>query len=426
MEYFHLFTIAGIPITPVKIVTALLLMLAAIQWAFEGRWIRSDRKNPWVLLFFFSYGVALLMTIAKGVSPRGLAWFMTTGLALFIYYFLIPYFIDRRRDLDVLLVSLGTGCLVAVVTGLMGIGDVEETDAGTRIGGLGGEVNLAGFNLSGVLPMMVLFLFVARSRIRRLTAAGVALLAVIGIIMSLSRSAIVATAAMVGLWSVRFRRIDTLIYVIPVFLLLGLVVLLAPERFRERIESFTTEEGRAEDLSIQKRFLVNEYAVRAFASNPLVGVGMGAFGAWANAREPRIGYNFSIHNAYLQVAAGQGLLGLIPYMMILTLTWRDYTRTWKVAGRAPYRSDPEMVRLGLTAIFLQISFLGILVGHVFMPSVRWKMAWLLVAVSNVVIRLASQRITEMESEATEPPSADPVLPPLDATGFAQPVSPKPM
>jgi O-antigen ligase len=90
-----------------------------------------------------------------------------------------------------------------------------------------------------------------------------------------------------------------------------------------------------------------------------------------------------VHNAFLDVAAEEGLLGLVPFIAVTVLSWRDFTRASR-AGRKQ-RGD---ARLQVRAVLLQTAMLGSLLVSQFQPTQRSKGLWLLFALSTVMARMA--------------------------------------
>jgi O-antigen ligase len=117
-----------------------------------------------------------------------------------------------------------------------------------------------------------------------------------------------------------------------------------------------------------------------------------------------------VHNSYLHVAAELGLMGLVPYLVILLLTWRDFSRAWLMSRRRNISGDPELRRLYLYALFLQIGFFGSLIGNNFLDSLRFRESWILFACSTLILGFVRARVAELEAEnaaaATSRPDSD--------------------
>ncbi|NLE58643.1 MAG: O-antigen ligase family protein, partial [Planctomycetes bacterium] len=81
-----------------------------------------------------------------------------------------------------------------------------------------------------------------------------------------------------------------------------------------------------------ERLVLYSEAIRVFAENPVVGIGMGQF-VYVNRT------HHMSHSDIMEVAAGSGLPGVILYLSIIVVFWR---RCGRIAG---WSSDPDEVRL---------------------------------------------------------------------------------
>ena len=126
-------------------------------------------------------------------------------------------------------------------------------------------------------------------------------------------------------------------------LIVGVGVFSVSEAWRDRMSTMTSSEAREADGSIMSRYVVGEYAIRAFASNPITGVGFLQFGALGarhmfelSVRRVEVGADGStahvqvggaIHNAYLHVAAEMGIIWPgFPTWQCSAFTWFDFLR----------------------------------------------------------------------------------------------------
>ena len=92
------------------------------------------------------------------------------------------------------------------------------------------------------------------------------------------------------------------------------------------------------------------------------------------------------------------MVGLIPFIAFLAITWRDLGRTRRAARVYAAHRDPELIELGYYATFLQISFFGILISHNFNPQSDMKSQFFVMALSTVVVTFASQRVEELQTK----------------------------
>jgi O-antigen ligase len=148
-------------------------------------------------------------------------------------------------------------------------------------------------------------------------------------------------------------------------------------------------------------------------------VGLNGYVNWASENGEVV---HAIHNAYLQVFAENGLMGLVPFMTIVLLAWRHLIRAWRAARRFRHKRDPELHILEMRAVLLEVAFVGALVMGLAQPTNRHKALWLLFVLSTVLVSLVRARVNELvpSLEREEPlwsaplPGAyDPVPVPLD-------------
>ena len=413
---YHTISSLIVFITPNKLVTALLLVFVALQWAVERRRPPRDPKRLWVLFFLVVLVISALQSILYGVPIDDVRRVLTTWYSLALFYFMMIYTLKSRRDLDVLLGAFTVGAVAAVFSGWLGWGAVTETTKfGERLTGEGGSPNLLAFNLLIALSGTASLYFTTQSRMKKSLYLAALAIIPIGVVATLSRSGIIALAAMGGVWVVRFRRFGFLRYAAPVLALLILGALLAPENVVKRLATLTPQ-GIQEEESAHGRLTMWYGAARAFVSNPITGVGLDGYKTFANEEDLR---GTGLHSAYLQVLAEQGLLGFVPWVAILVLAWNEFSRAWAGARRLRARDDPELEVLALRAGLLQIGFFGILVMSLAQPSMRHKGLWLLFALATVVQALVRSRVRALEpaQEAVLGAWAPPTLvpPPLSTS-----------
>jgi O-antigen ligase len=354
-----------------------------------------NAKNFWIAALGATVVMGLIVSFVKLRSVEYLVVNLTAIAALVLFYYLLLYVLVTRRDLDALLSGLIVGVTGTATSVLFGYHPFDP-DLSDRTGGLRGDPNGYSFIATVTLPLVALYYFGAVSRFRKAILLGAGLVILQGIIVSLSRTGIVAAGAAFLLWVFRFRRFDVLQYSVPVAIILGLALAFAAPEWRERFSTMTTAEGRASDSSIQGRLAQYRGALSAFASSPLVGVGFRYYDDWA-AGERSVTSSGVVHSVYLQVLAELGLIGIVVYLVILLLTWRDFSRAWLTSRHANARGDPELTRLYFYAVFLQIGFLGAMVGGVFLHAFRFRETWMLFAASTAVLSFVRARVAELES-----------------------------
>lgn len=386
--------------TPFKLATAILLLVGMVQFTISGRRFPRDRKRWWMIAFLTSYLIACAVGILSGSSLPNVLIVASTNVSLVLYYFLVGYVVTSRRDLVLLLWALLIGGAVTAAPAFLGLQQGADLGYGERYVGLAGQENLLGFDMAVCLAIGAALLFSTRSLLRRSVALGLAIACIVGLLLSLSRSAFVSLAGMGTFWFVRGGVARSAKYIVPVAALALGLALFAPQSVVERSDSMLNSARRAEDRSIQSRLGQYDFALRAIASSPVVGLGVLRFVPWANKQQGGFGLHYEVHNAYLGVAVEQGLLGLLLYLGILALTWSDYSRCIREARARERLRDPGLAEFHHLATFLQIALLGGLIGGMFGMAHRSKTMWLLLALSPALLSLCKARILEFEPQHT--------------------------
>ncbi|MBW3537872.1 O-antigen ligase family protein [Candidatus Parcubacteria bacterium] len=110
----------------------------------------------------------------------------------------------------------------------------------------------------------------------------------------------------------------------------------------------TTNVGYGE--SSEGRTVTRRLAVRAFTEQPLLGIGPGNFGHYANQARPDKFTDTSaiVNNEPLEILAETGLLGALAFVLFaLSLLWQ--------AGRALLRAGPEPLAIWLVALLAALA-----------------------------------------------------------------------
>lgn len=391
-------TVGAFGYTPNKILTAMLLGLAICERLFSGYRMVSNPKTLWIAAFYVSLAIASIHAAVKGCPTIELLVPWTRYLSVLFFYFLLCLVVRTRGNLDVFMWGLVGGGVIAAASAFFVEpamhGDIE------RRSGIGGNANQAAANLLMALPMAYVLLVKTRSWLQRVVLVGSAAALLAGAFATASRSAFLGMIAMAGVWWFRFRGVQNFRYAIVVLVFLIGAVIFAPTGYLTRIQSLGQLKGDApvnpRTESIEGRAFTYLLAGRAFLSNPILGVGARQFRPWVREHHPEVGWSNVVHNAILEVAVDQGLIGVIPYLAILILTWRDFSRAQRAAKRWRGQTDSELTALYLRAVFIQIGFLMILVVVQFHPGAYWKGMWAMFALSTVVLGLVRRRIRELE------------------------------
>lgn len=250
-----------------------------------------------------------------------------------------------------------------------------------------------------VLVPLAVFLFrTPRSRLLRASAAAAGSLIVIGILLTLSRGAIVTlammAAAMVTLKWLRPPHLTAagaaLVLALPLLSPYLLPRLQSLSAVGALIEGDTAAYRRQADGAMLGRTTAMLSALRVFLDHPALGVGPGQFSKFyvlEYSTDPDIKFRQlttarRAHNLYLEIAAETGAVGLTVFLAIFAVLLRRL----KEARRRVLTSHPELADL-LAAFWLAIA--AYLCTAMFLHLSYQRYLWLLLALAGAALSIAS-------------------------------------
>jgi len=147
-------------------------------------------------------------------------------------------------------------------------------------------------------------------------------------------------------------------------------------RILENQESVRTETS----LSVRYYYYFDLFP-KLFAEHPLMGVGFRGFVL----NNPI--YKQISHNTFIEVLTGTGLLGFIPFVLILYLTWKDIrkVRTGIIANKDSYY-------LTWYSNALEMGMISYLVVGLFYSLDINKILWLIITLSSILLNIKDPRI----------------------------------
>jgi O-antigen ligase len=368
-----------------QLATVVLLATLLLTWRLR-RW-QSWPVDETALARVF---VLIALCLASGFAPAG--WrtgvdeIRRWGLALLVGY--LVYVVPRRwQDVTVLVVALILAPLgesiFALVQSVRGVGPAAfhiANSSFTRAFGTIGQPNSFAGYLNGAWPLVLCFMIVAWQRQSRWVWPLLGVLAVIGaaLLLSFSRGGWIGAVAgsLVILWLVGgwWRRGVALIVVIAGIVLAGgwhyipapfgprlgsaTQILSAPDIMRDEAQQRPTVYAAVE------RAAQFNAGVAMWQSAPVLGVGPGSY-TRVYPEFARMGWLISrghAHNAYVQIAAEQGILGLLAYLALWVVQWRRAWRTTQIAGTARWVAIAACGTMAAVAVhecfeYLQVNYL---------------------------------------------------------------------
>jgi O-antigen ligase len=347
-------------------------------------------KNP--LPKDSSYKYLLLILAGSLISfvhatdlPTSLRFYITFT-SLFLFYGMTRYFMrsigDIHTGLDYLFFST---LLIFIMVQAMGLS--VRGHASTRIsGGIGDPNEFASFILV-LLPL---------SYYRAMSSAGVRRIAYWICVMSFmalsvytgSRGGILGFlgAAVVLSYHYSIGRLRQLFFLI--LIAATILVLAVPSDFWSRASTIL-HPGTSNDLSIDVRLTNYHAALKMFLDYPLTGAGLRNF--QFRAMEYGAFKNDVVHDSYLEVLTGGGLLCFIPFLLIILDSWRKLS-----LRRINNRDIRDLL------ICLKASLISLLITSFFISVENKKIMWFLFAlISSTYYLTKNQRILHQTRNSSQ-------------------------
>jgi putative inorganic carbon (hco3(-)) transporter len=332
-----------------------------LRRAVVGRALRSGavpvRSS---LLLAAALGIATIAATAPLVSAREL---INLGLLAALLVLAADVFAgrsDRVRRALAALVMAGAVCGVLAVLEMVGILPGRFPRYGTAFNraALGfGQPNGLGLFLALVLPLAAYRWSAARSRPLRAVAAGALACIVAGLLATFSRGAWLSvlggTAALLLTGDARFA-----LRIWAGALLAAVVTDVATggalrDTFARTIDDWVIEQRAALVLA----------GLLMFQAHPWLGVGPGGFAVNLDrfgAQLPQLwDYLPTPHNAYVQMAAETGVIGLLAFVIVLVALFATFTR--RVRETPPAAHDERALRRALLWSFATLCCAGFVV-----------------------------------------------------------------
>jgi O-antigen ligase len=265
-----------------------------------------------------AFGGAMLVGIPFSFWPGGsIKDFVDIYLKVLVIVMLMIHALDRAERIDrftaMIVVCSGVVALSSLIDYMRGVRLVEGGRLGGAVGGIMGNPNDLALNMVVFLPFALAAAFKPGPAPRRVVAALCTGVMMTTIVLTKSRGGFIGLAAMLVMLVASSVRVRPAVGVAALVAVLAAVPL-APASFWERMVSIFDQE-RDTTGSRQARLDLMKEAVRVFAANPVLGIGLGQFVNY-DPTGRKEAWNVT-HNATLQVAAELGVVGLIPFIYLI-------------------------------------------------------------------------------------------------------------
>lgn len=254
-----------------------------------------------------------------------------------------------------------------------------ESTVGFRLGGPLGDPNYYAQIIVVLLPLAVDRFWNENMWILKVLSAWALLVCSFALIMTFSRGGFLAFIVAFFLMIVRrpTRIPSILIGVITVIVIFPFI----PSNYYERMSSIlnllpSSRKGGYTDESFQGRISENLVAWDMFRESPILGVGIGNYNTHYQEYSHKLGIDprledRSAHNLYLEIAAEQGLLGLVVFGIMITLTLHQIIKAEALFGQLENKNMANLV------VAIGVSFVTYLFSSIFLHDAYSRYLWVL-------------------------------------------------
>ncbi|MEO8288306.1 MAG: O-antigen ligase family protein [Chloroflexota bacterium] len=367
----------------------------------------GDRTTLWML----AYGAVVALGVLYARAPDLVVSNVVEFVRNFFTFLIIINIITTSSRLHAALYALlGTGTLLASLTlfqSLTGsfendfgglaqyrVSDIAGSTEGARPGGTIGDANYYGQLLLILVPIALYLFFEGKSKPARLVGLACAATLAAAVVFTYSRGDAVALGAIV-VATVIYKRPNPLLIAGGVLALL-LALPMLPSNYLARMTTMLDiAQGNPQVIygedSVRGRAGATQAAIEIFADHPIFGVGRENYPLYqleylSGTGFAKVAKGIPPHNLYLEVAAEQGILGIVVFSGLLLTTFaalRDARRRFTWAGM---KSERE-----LTA-WLAIMLIGYLVSALTLHGAFLYFLWLQISLI-VALRVIACSVT---------------------------------
>lgn len=286
----------------------------------------SCPKKIWVPQFYCFFAMELVIAVMGPFAENNynvFMWFRNMGVLFICLVIPMAHVVNTEQRFSVIIAGI---TIVMVYLGLYAI-----THGGRGPGGHVGDENDVSLALNSFIPLVFLSMFLAKTVLQRVLYGLAVGIMVLGVAATMSRGGFLGLVAVLGYcFFLTPNKGKTLTLG---FVMLLILIPLAPEKYWGEIASIGTEAGN-EDPRKGTGALRREYwqtAREMFKANPIFGIGAGNF-QWevGNYQTPdqfeRLGRSLDgqeCHSVYFATLAELGGTGFGLFLLVLWYNLRD-------------------------------------------------------------------------------------------------------
>lgn len=368
-------------VRPILVLAVLAIALACLLPPVSVRaFLKPTEVRGVVALFLLAF-----MFIPMSVWPGGSLRFLVESYSkTVLFFFLLVYCVRSLREYrHLLLAFVGAAAMLCVAVCLSKIGARAQVTATY-------DPNDLAFVIVCMLPVTAALVFVSRGLLR-LALCGVVALSLLTVTLTQSRGGFVTLAIAGPLTLLKARSRSAFLTTGLLVAALAFVVVLAPRGYWDRMGTIvgvgnaSVDQYSAGGLSTA-RWEIWKAGLSIVLSNPVFGVGIGNFAIAEGATKLTGRWN-APHNAFLQLGAELGLVGLTFFVFLLYRGVRNCRAVVRLV-----RGDPRGAYHRQVAHGLEVSFYAYIIGGLALSQAYADLVYLLFAAALILRRLAARLV----------------------------------
>ena len=320
-------------IGPLGTATRLLGVFAALAGLITIGSEGTIRRPGLIVALALGFILFSALSLAWTISPELANDRVLTYLQLFGLVWLVWEFVRQHEQGVAMMVAYCLGAYIPALDTIRAFIATDPVVDELRYASGAFDPNDLGLTLALAIPMGW-YLFLTRRGLLRIAGVVYLPLAVVAILLTGSRGAVVATGVALCVIPLAFplRSFRLSIVAIVALVASGVAMSVIPDAIWDRL---STMPGEITSGTVGGRWIIWNAGMRVFAESPFIGAGAGAF---EKAVEPLIGEAAS-HNALIAILVEEGSVGLsIVVALVISLAAFIYVlrsperQVWAVTG----------------------------------------------------------------------------------------------
>lgn len=344
----------------------------------------SSRAFKWLIIF-------LVVVLFSGLYAQNLEYWggeMYAFIRAFILFFLIIQTVDNEKAL---FLSGKIFVFAVLISSLLSFFLIYRTNFNLlsiflfRFTGTIYDPNDYAMVLCGVLPIAVFFAKNEKKIPVKLLFFFISISFLLFIIFTQSRGGIFAASISLFLITFLLFRKKIFITIVSIVSIIVVIGLIFPEILPSRILTFLDIlTGKSlMDVSLKLRISLLKSSILVFTEHPLFGVGANNFIMYSVKYISRSGF---AHNMFSEIAADLGLLGLIPYVVIIFSPFYYFPKIIKSAEIRKEKAFADFVR------FFRISLIGMIITSLFLSCQTKEHLWAILGIAYAIEIISRRQI----------------------------------